>query len=94
MTYGSDVALKAILITDWTRHAEMKKKIHPKTYPLYGCLGKHVTARAKGSKYNGVKNDDELIDRTQAHLEETYSVHYSECCKCSIPYQPQLIWLQ
>ena len=88
MTYGSDVALKANLITDWTRHAEMKKKIYPKTYPVYGCLGKHVTARAKVSKYNGVKNDDELIDMTQAYLEEKHPAHYSECCKYSIPYQP------
>ena len=63
----------------------MKNKMHPKTCPFYECLGKHVITKAKGCKYNGVKNDDELNDNIQAYLEETYPAYY--------PYQPQLTYL-
>ena len=93
MNHGVGVALKANLIPDWMKYVEMKKKTNPKTCPFYGCLGKYVTTKAKGCNYNGIKNDDELNDRIQAYLEEIYPVHYGECCKYPIPYQPQLISL-
>ena len=92
MTYGAGVAQEANLILDWMKYAEMKKKAYPKTCQFYGCPEKHVTTKAKGCKYNRVKNDDELKDRIQNYLEETYPAHYGEC-RYPIQYQQQLIWL-